>query len=289
MSTIKAWAKRVVYSNTLRRPYSAWLIPRLARQIHPDHKLSFYVLSTGRVGTRFLHHALDAANNSTVLHQPGPDLKETAVRQVVSTYYRDKQAFQALELSDFPALEEKMLRHMAVPSEVYGDSLNHMFPFGYLLYKHFGPERIRLIHLVRNPVDACRSVLKAERDDSGHGRFAELRPPEFLQGATAAEKAAGIWNGVNGLVRYQFQLIDDPRVCKTVRIEDVDVELVRELYDFLGLEGFNEANIDSLLGDKSRSVRHSHLGANPQRPDATDEELEVIERLCRPLAQQLGY
>jgi len=173
---------------------------------------------------------------------------------------------------------------------VYGDTLNHMFPYGYMLYNYFGSGRVRLIHLVRDPVTCCRSIIKSERAGQNvPDRFHELRPDEFIQGKTDAEKAAGIWNGVNGMVQTQFNMINDPQACKTVRLEDVSVELVNELFDFIGLQGFDRARVEDLLGDSSHDVRHSHIERNPERVDASDAELREVERLCYPLAWDLGY
>lgn len=266
--------------------------PGLRRRFGDRDKLCFYFLSTGRVGTRFFSRALGTATNATVYHQPGPDLRHTLVREAVSLYRRNPDAFRAMRLSDHARLETKILKQLADPRPVYGDTLNHMFPFGCMLHGYLGAERLRLVHLVRDPVTCGRSILKSERDDDPKlpGRFADLRPPTFLEGDTAAEKTTTIWNGVNGMIADQFDWIDDSRVCKRVRLEDTSVELVHELFAFLGLEGFERGWIEDLLGDTSSAVRHSHVSqpAN-QRREPSKAELELIAARCRPLAERFGY
>lgn len=289
MQSIKPLALKVAHHNLARAPRKAMVFPGLRRRAFPGREINFYFLSTGRVGTRFFSKVLGTATNATVLHQPSPSLKETVVRDVVRTFHLDPDAFWRLRIEDFLALEEKVLRQMTYGTAVYGDTLNHMFPFGHMLYRHFGRDRVRLVHLIRNPVDCGRSTLKAERDDTGRGRFTELRPPEFLTGASPAEKAAGIWNGVNGMIREQFERIDDPSACRVIRLEDISLKLVEELFDFLHLDGFDAKRIETLMNDRSHDVRHSHLSVNRARPDATPEELELIERLCAPLAANYGY
>lgn len=264
------------------------VVPGLRLRATRLHKRHFYFLSTGRVGTRFFSHVLGAADNATVYHQPAPQLMEEG-RKLVEAYTRDEEGYRDLSVRMFPRLEAKVLRQSLLPGAVYGDTLNHMYPFGLMLYRHLGPERLRLVHLVRNPVACGRSTLKAERDDTGHGRFALLRPPEFRQGRSAAEKAANIWIGINEMVKYQFEQINDPSVCKLFRLEDVSLETLEDLYGFLGLTGFDAGRVKSLMSDRSPQVRHSHLEQSPERPPATDKELAVIAEMCRESAETYGY
>jgi len=283
--------RAVKNSNTLQILKARCIRPFLHKRGYADRKLNFYFLSTGRVGTRFFSRVLDTATNARVFHQPGPQLKETVVRDVVSKFVSDPDRFADLSIEDYPRLEEKILRQLTQPFEVYGDTLNHMFPFGAMLYRYLGPERLRLVHLIRHPVTCGRSTLMVERDDDPTGgRFKELRPPEFLTGETPAEKTASIWNGVNGMIRTQFEMIDDSRVCRVVRLEDASPESLRELFQFLGLDGFSEEKVFKLMGDSSYSVRHSHIGnLSSDRKDASTEELETIHRLCAPLAEHYDY
>ena len=285
----KELAKKILNSNVMRYPRTKYVLPNLRDNQYPERKINFYFLSTGRVGTRFFSKVFGSATNATIFHQPEPSLKESVVRDVVSKYMVDKKQFQRVNIGDYSVLEEKILQQMQYPAEVYGDTLNHMFPFGFMLYKYLGPERLRLVHLIRDPVSCGRSILKSERDDTGKGRFKELRPPEFIQGSNPAEKSANIWNGVNEMIRYQFDLINDPKVCKVVRLEDMSIELIEELFEFLGLKGFDKEKAKELMNDKSHDVRHSHLTVNPERIDATQDELSVIERMCSSLSKKYGY
>jgi hypothetical protein len=215
-------------------------------------------------------------------------LRKTAVQDVVSRYVRDIEDFKKLKVSDYPRLEEKILRQLAMPVRVYGDTLNHMFPFGYMLYKYFGPERVRLVHLIRHPVTCGRSTIVSEKDWGSGERFTELRPREFIKGETAAEKAANIWIEVNGMIRKQFSLIDNPDVCRVFRLEDVSIESLRELFQFLGLEGFSEGQVKALMQDTSTKVRHSHVNYHADR-QVSMGELERIAEICGPLAKNYGY
>lgn len=250
--------------------------------------LDFHVLSTGRVGTRFLAHVLATATNATVRHQPGPRLHDTVGDKLVRVFTSEPERFWRLRVEDFPLLERKILLQGTIPAEVYGDTLNHMFPYGHMLYRYFGRDRIRLLHLVRNPIACCRSIVVSEKDFGQGDRFRELRPPEFIEGDDAAEKAAGVWNGVNRMVTRQFEEIDDEEVCRVVRTEDFELDLFRELFAFLGLEGFDEEKIRSLMEDRSHDVRHSHVSVHDDR-QVERWELEKVAELCAPVAENYGY
>jgi hypothetical protein len=280
--------KRIVGPNIVQQIISAHRCSVLHRFRFSGRRLNFYFLSTGRVGTRFFAHVLDTATNAHVFHQPPPQLRKSAVQSAVSTYVRSIEQFTDLRLNSFPRLQQKVLWQMTVPTEIYGDTLNHMFPFGHLLYKHFGASRLRLIHLIRHPVTCGRSTLVAEKDWGNGERFSELRPKEFIQGEDVATKAANVWINVNSMIRKQFEMIGDPDVCRVVRLEDVSVDLIGELFDFLQLKGFDEARVHALMEDKSHGVRHSHVRYHADRTVSTDE-LAIIARATRSFAETYGY
>lgn len=254
---------------------------------YPNRELNFYFMSTGRCGTRFFAQVLNTATNAMVLHQPHPYLRSERF-DAATRYMTHKDDFKQLEVTDYPVLLEKILWQATLPSPIYGDTLNSSFAFGYMLYKYFGSQKLRLVHLVRNPVDCCRSILKVERDEGGQG-FGWSRPGAFTQGNNSAEKVANVWINTNEMIRYQFELIHDPTICKIVRLEDVNLDLIRELFDFLHLKGFDPSKVEPLLTDTSREVRHSHLQENPQTPDATPEELDIVAHLTAPLAAVYNY
>jgi hypothetical protein len=253
---------------------------------HSARKLNFYFLSTGRCGTRFFSKVLETATNAVVFHQPQPYLADT-MRAVVQQYIKNREQFARLQVKDFPQLKEKLELQATYPKAVYGDTLNSMFPFGHLLYQHFGAEKLRLIHLLRNPVDCGRSILKVERE--GGGTNFRPRSKLFLEGTTSAERTGHLWNNINNMIKHQFDLINDPSVCETIRLEDVSLGLIRDLFAFLQLEGFDAKRIEALMQDKSPEVRHSHVAVRTDVPDASAEELETIRRITAATAFQFGY
>ena len=258
----------------------------LKRYAYKDRELNFYFLSTGHCGTKFYAQVLATATNAVVYHEPPPGLPDV-MRAVVARYVADRNEFDKLRISDFRKLEDKLLWQAMIPSAVYGDTLNNMFAYGYMYYKYFGREKLRLVHLIRNPIACGRSILKVERENGGSNFVS--RSEQLLDGNTSAEKTGHLWNHINNIIQYQFELINDPEICKVIRLEDLSVDTIRELFDFLRLEGFDESKIRTLLEDDSPETRHSHMALRTELKDATQEELDTIARITQSVAARYGY
>jgi hypothetical protein len=237
--------------------------------------VNFYFLSSGFCGTRFYHHVLRLARNAEVWHQPGHEEISEITDMMERRFDLGHDRFLQSEIAEFPDVQRRIDKRLALPW-IYGDTLNWMRGLGYMLFKYIGPERLRLVQLVRHPVATCRSML-------AHYRGA----PAGSSDIDMAEEMARRWLHQYTCIRFQFEAIDDPAVCKTIRLEDSGLEQVRALYTFVGLEGFDEAAIVELFQDESMEVRHSHLSGD--EAPASREELQAIWRLCRPLAELYGY
>ena len=91
----------------------------------------------------------------------------------------NRDAFLQSEIVEFPYFKRRIDKRLALPW-IYGDMLNWMRGLGYMLYRYIGPERLRLVELIRHPVATCRSMLAHYRDSSfapfrSHGSCIERR------------------------------------------------------------------------------------------------------------------
>jgi len=238
--------------------------------------INFYFLSSGYCGTRFYHHLLRSATNAEVWHQPGHDDITEITDLLEERFIRDPEAFINTTMDEFPRLRRRIDRRLSLPW-IYGDTLNWMRGLGLMLYRYIGPERLRLVELVRHPVAACRSMM------TGHHRSTDEESSDIA----LAEDMARRWVRYYSYIRRQFEAINDPTVCRTVRLEDTGFELIRELYGFLSLEGFDETAISALLTNTAKDVRHQH-NRDAQVP-ASEEELRAIWEISASLAEAYGY
>jgi len=263
----------------------SWLGTYRRRQI------DFYFLSTGRCGTKFFKNVLNTAPNAIVEHQPPPHVLSDA-RRAVAMYHNSKDDFIKSNLRIYPIVYKKMLINKAHKTRIYGETYNTLFPFAYQIYRFCGADRLRLVHLVREPVACASSILRRERPSAGKG-FKIFRPVELVRGTSDAEVAANIWNSVNMMLLELFECIGDDKVTRIVRLEDVNnnVEAVRTLFNFLGLTGFQEDKMSGLMDDDSWDVRHSHQEKADVmgQPPVSDDEKEIIHAHTREVARRLGY
>ena len=240
------------------------------------YPVNFYFLSSGFCGTRFYHHALRLARNAEVWHQPGHEEISEVTELMEQRFAADQGSFLRTELAEFPGVRRRIDKRLALPW-IYGDTLNWMRGLGLMLYRYAGAERLRLVALVRHPMATVRSMLAHFRTDA----------PAPFSDVALAEELARRWVRQYAMIAYQFETIDNPAVCMTIRLEDVSLAQIRSLYHFIGLDGFDAAAIGALLENRRKEVRHSHLDESPVM--ASQEELRAAWRICAPLAAAYGY
>ncbi|MGH8646572.1 MAG: hypothetical protein ACREX4_19780 [Gammaproteobacteria bacterium] len=128
-------------------------------------------------------------------------------------------------------------------------------------------------------------MLKVERKEA----FLR-RPTGFLKHAVPAINAANLWIQTNRLCKEIIERVSEPDIARTIRIEDLDLEGFRELYDFMEIKGFDENRIALIVRNPDPKFRYSHiLRAALRTPDVTEDEIEVIAKLTKPLAAHFGY
>ncbi len=256
---------------------------------YSGRKINFYFLSTGRCGSRLLARVFDLADNAIVFHEPTPHLLKEAF-EVSNLYKNQYSLFLNLNIAQFPKLLKKVEESLSFKFEIYGDTLNTMYPFGLMLYHYLGPERLRLVHLIRNPVDCCSSILGMERKWQGVG-FSKSRAGSLAYGYTDAEKAANTWIHTNQMIKDQFSEINNDFVCRTFRIEDCTTDSILSFCDFLQLKGINRGQIEKLLSDTTYDIRHSHQARLNQAMENAllEGEGNFIYDKTKKAAKAFGY
>ena len=241
-----------------------------------DRPINFYFLSTGYSGTRFYHHLLSLAPNAEVWHQPGHEEICDIVALLEGRFVNDPRSCLDVELTDFPTVQRRIDKRLALPW-VYGDTLNWMRGLAYMLHKYIGPDRLRLVQLIRHPLATCRSMMAMSERSVG-AEWSDI---------SLAEQTARHWVRQYSWIGYQFAAINNDAECKTIRLEDTSLALAAALYDFLGLDGFDKEAVDALLTNTAQDVRHFHSRHAPI--PASREELAAVWAVCAELAAQYGY
>lgn len=272
---------------------------RQLRRHRPDRvqvKKVFFVLSTGRCGTRYIATLLNLAENADVQHEPSPGC-EPINPYAYELFLKDRAKFRALRVSNFPTLQEHANLYRLVSSEIFGDCYNSLYPFAIALYHFFQEAGIncQFIHLVRHPFACCSSILRAEGSHAeAYRKNFALRAKLLSISDIPAENASNVWIGINSLIAYEMDYIESltPGSTKLIRTEDMIVlPKIVALYEWLGLQLPSDEALKRVLADSSYDVKHSHQEYHDQLgiPKITQNEEQIIATMTTPFLEQYGY
>jgi hypothetical protein len=259
-------------------------------------KKVFFVLSTGRCGTKYLATILNLAENAVVLHEPPPGA-ENINSSVYELFVKNKRKFIQIGVQDFTVLRQHANIYRTIDAEIFGDCYNSYYPFATAFYNFYTQKNIdiKFIHLVRHPFQCCSSILRAEGPYGiGIRKNFGLRAKLLGQSETPAEIASNVWIRINEVIRYEIEYIErlSPRTTRLVRIEDMkNVSNIIDLYNWLGLRLTDIDKINAVMRDKSDEVRHSHQSRldEMQIPKITHDDLNMIKAKTESFLQLYGY
>jgi len=257
---------------------------------------AFFVLSTGRCGTKYLSTLLNLAENATVLHEPPPGC-ESINPIAYELYQSDKEEFKKVRVAHFEVLERHANLYKSIGTEVFGDCYNSIYPFAIPLY-HFFEEMgidVKFIHLVRHPFACCSSILRAEGPNGiVKERDFRLRAKRLSKSTAPAVISSDIWTNINRLIQYELEYIEGLSLgsCKLIRIEDMNqYEKVIELFEFLALNLPIRTKIEKVIADQTYAVRHSHQKRMDELrvPRVTEWEADIIKERTMSVMHDFGY
>jgi len=253
----------------------------------------FFVLSTGRCGTRYMANLLNLAGNATVLHEPEPGC-ESINPIACNFFFSDIQRFNLMRVHDFDLLYRHASIYKQIDTEVFGDCYNSIYPFAIPLYSFFKEKGIqaKFIHLIRNPLECCMSILRSEGPNGiGIRKDFGLRAKQLITATDPAVNAVNVWVKINQIISYTLQKIENmaPNSTCMIKIEDMnDYDRVTKLYQFLDLNIPDRADIQRIMTDESDTVKHSHQKRldNQNVPKIKDHEFNTIVKMISTYAKK---
>ena len=256
---------------------------------YPGREFNIWWLSTGRCGSHFIRHCCSAARGVEIGKLFG--LSKRLWDEVVDIYLEDRERFWELKLEDFPVVRAKVNARNNHPCPVFTEIGHTLYPFAAMIhdYSRRTGRPDRLVHLIRNPVDCCRSRLKAERMDGPRG-FSRRASAYFEPDDAPAVRAAKTWIGVNTMCAEMARHLDDPDHVLFIRIEDLNAETAVDMLERIGLTDIDHERLGEVFGSEFTSLRHSHVARTDLRTaESTDEEAEIVRELTRETAAGFGY
>ena len=217
-----------------------------ARNIDP----CFFVLSTGRCGTKTLSILLSKSSEAMVWHEPRPTLFKFA-RQAYSGAFNTGRLFRVLTTCRLPLIDQAC--QMGVG---YGETGNHVTFYAHALAKWL--PNAKFIHLIRNPKGVIRSGMRRGwyKHMTKYDRT-RIRPNEgtkadkLWKSWDQFERIAWLWKATNEYCREFF--LQYPTRCIQVRAEDIfnnNPTVWPWLYDFIGLKMPDKSVIEQVLSQK---------------------------------------
>lgn len=228
--------------------------------VKPSNLNAFFVVSTGRTGTKFFETFFNAVDSRTFsVHEPAPDLFDIGINKYregwpisqVEDYIR---AHRVRYLRSFSGKRIKRYVECNPFASFLLEEIKKVFPRAKFIIITRKPETYLKSALNKSPFDDGKSYLYGEND----GRL-RLRPQDFSEKEqkkkwkhfSRMEKIAWYWNKCNTMLMDYYDRHEEH--CLHIKFEEVfskdkEVRLksIGRMLDFVGVE-IEDKNLHSLL------------------------------------------
>jgi hypothetical protein len=242
----------------------------------------FFCLSTGRCGTKTLAKILGIASNARVYHHPRPYL----VKETLHAYH------DSIDKADtFWRARSSVIRSAWETGKIFGELDHNMTPFTPAIAREIPGSKFLV--LIRNPWDFVRSAMRRQYYRGhvwDHGR---LRPEpdhgdaERWNQMSSFEKTCWLWNATYERIEQYLSEISQERY-RIVYFEKLisDPEYVRQIFDYLALDGFDTAAVEEILSQK---LNRQTTGRFPVPEQWTHQQHQILHRECKSIIQMYGF
>jgi hypothetical protein len=221
----------------------------------------YVVTGTGRCGTMLVQRLLALSAATHCVHE-----QSVRYAKLVDAYHADTPATLYGELDDPFGVRVADARTLG---RSFGEASALMFLCIGELARRYGPH-VRFVLLTRRAEDFVRSAMARGFFVPTHPHALEhVRPRRDTElgrrwaGASTVEKCLWYWQLVNGTVLSAFERLP-PSQCLVQRIEDVDLDACRRLYDFLALPDFES------IRPQAMAMLQRRINGTPAGGDAED-------------------
>jgi hypothetical protein len=243
---------------------------------------AFFCLSTGRCGTKTLAHLLGTASNARVYHHPRPYLVEETLAAYQGDLNRSEIFWQA---------REGVIRDAWKDELIFGETDHNMTAFAQAIAEDIG--KAKFIVLVRNPWSFVRSGMRRSYYRGHAWDAGRLRPEKGhpahrrWSGMSPFEKVCWLWADTYRRVLEFLESVDEKRY-EIIKFESLvaNPAVSENLFQFLGLEGYDKKKIEQVLGQTLNSQSVGHF---PKPDEWEPHRHEVLWSYCRQVAAKFGY
>lgn len=196
-----------------------------------DSYAPVFVLSTGRSGSKFIHHILSKTNSIASFHEPTPTL------MYFSNFAFHNQHNKELLKAIFLSARMELILDAFNKNVTYFESNQCMVFFASVINDVF--QNARFIHIVRHPGDFIRSaIMKGWHVNDTIWESGRVRIHEFekWQKLHSIQKLAWVWKSTNEFINDFLYKLSAERFL-TIRFEDMitQPEIIKRIFLFLGI------------------------------------------------------
>jgi hypothetical protein len=242
-------------------------------------KRIFFVVSTGRTGTKWLADLLGRCANVLVEHEPVP-LETFAHKVAVGNTLSAEKYIAKFRLKEIYLRVASKHPELNVYGEVNGALRRHIVPI-----RTYIPE-VRMIHLVRDGKDVVRSIMSRGTYSGKHPVYHDFRPPkvdrfsERWEELSEFEKTCWVWQWEN---QYMRQHID-----QCARFEDITSS-----YEFFEKQILEPLDLDlrenAWKTEAKRPQNVSSKYALGKWDQWTSEQKDQFAHICGEEMEHYGY
>jgi hypothetical protein len=239
----------------------------------------FFIVSTGRTGTKWLAELLNRHTEALVEHEPVP-IEQLAHKAAIHNAVIAEKYVKKFRLKEIYLRVGKKHPDLTMYGEVNGALRRHIVPIA----KHI--PKVKIIHLVRDGKDVVRSVVSRGSFSGRHPVYHDFRPPkiddysERWERLSEFEKTCWIWQWEN---EYMRQHIDN---C--ARFEDITSS-----YDFFKKQILEplyldlQENVWKIQAQRRQNVSSRY--ALGKWDEWTSEQKNQFAHICKKEMEHYGY
>ncbi len=265
----------------------------------------FFIIGCARSGTTAITKILSTANNAELYVEETPKL----CLEARDLYKGDLEKAEKV----LKEAKEKRIKETTGRGIIYGDKNPNYLPFIPHLELLWQP---KFIFIVRDGREVVRSLMDwheisegnifgMSEDEEGSTitspkedwwDYSRLRPnpgePYSGQWKTLSrfEKCSWYWNKFNLLMLDYASKLDKER-WRLININKTTAEDFEEIFDFLGLRGFNIDKIDTMLNTSINSAtdRGGISKEFPRWDNWSEEQTKIFDKHSGDLMKRLGF
>ena len=243
---------------------------------------AFFVLSSGRCGTMTLAHLLNSANNARVWHHPQPDpIRES----LLAWWEKIDRPFT------FWRTRSSVIHKSWAQGLIHGETDLLMTPFVNTISEEI--PHSKFIILIREPGGFVRSGMRRNYYQGHPWDIGRLRPDEGTEefktwaAMDQFEKVCWLWNETYSRIHEMTETLPENRK-RIVKFEKLmaSPETTKDLFQFLELDGFDEAKIKQIL---ERKLNAQQGGNFPKSIDWNADLHEKAEKQYGKFRKKFGY